>query len=109
MLRFLLLAALVLAVAVPLHAQTSAQNPALHKLFADEWERGLRESPEGATYNGDNRFNDRWSDFSLPAIAARAEADRAALQALHAIDRKTLSAADQLDYDTFEWSLLRGI
>ncbi len=109
MLRFLLLAALVLAVAAPVHAQASAQNPALHKLFADEWERGLRESPEGATYNGDNRFNDRWSDFSLPAIAARAAADRAALEALHAIDRKTLSAADQLDYDTFEWSLQRGI
>ena len=93
MLRFLLLAALVLAVAAPVHAQASAQNPALHKLFADEWERGLRESPESATYNGDNRFNDRWSDFSLPAIAARAAADRAALEALHAIDRKTLSAA----------------
>lgn len=109
MFRSLLLAALLLAAVAPVHAQTSTQNPALHKLFADEWERGLRESPEGASYNGDNRFNDRWSDFSLPAIAARAAADRAALQALHAIDRKTLSAAEQLDYDTFEWSLQRGI
>lgn len=109
MFRSLLLAALLLAAVAPVHAQTSTQNPALHKLFADEWERGLRESPEGASYNGDNRFNDRWSDFSLPAIVARATADRAALQALHAIDRKTLSAGDQLDYDTFEWSLQRGI
>ena len=109
MFRSLLLAALVLAVAVPVHAQVNTQNPTLHKLFADEWERGLRESPESATYNGDNRFNDRWSDFSPAAIAARAAADRAALEALHAIDRKTLSAADQLDYDTFEWNLQRGI
>ena len=107
--RFLLLAALVLAAAAPAYAQSGAQNPALNKLFADEWERGLRESPESATYNGDSRFNDRWSEFSLPAIAARAAADRAALEALHAIDRQTLSAADQLDYDTFEWTLQRSI
>ena len=109
MFRYLLLASLSLAAILPAHAQTTAQNPALHELFADEWERGLRESPEGATYNGDARYNDRWTDFSLPAIAARQDADRAALQKLHAIDRKTLSAADQLDYDTFEWNLQRSI
>ena len=109
MFRPLLLAALTLAAILPAHAQTTTQNPTLHKLFAEEWERGLRESPEGATYNGDTRYNDRWTDFSLPAIAARQEADRAALQKLHAIDRKTLSAADQLDYDTFEWNLQRSI
>ncbi len=109
MFRPLLLAALTLAVVLPAHAQTSAQNPTLHKLFADEWERGLRESPENASYNGDPRFNDRWTDFSLPAIATRQEEDRAALEKLHAIDRKTLSAADQLDYDTFEWNLQRSI
>lgn len=109
MFRPLLLAALTLAAAVPTHAQTSAQNPALHQLFADEWERGLRESPENASYNGDPRFNDRWTDFSLSAIAVREGEDRAALEKLHAIDRKTLSAADQLDYDTFEWNLQRSI
>jgi uncharacterized protein (DUF885 family) len=109
MFRYLLLASLLLVAAVPTHAQTTAQNPALHKLFADEWERGLRESPENASYNGDPRFNDRWTDLSLPAIAGRQEEDRAALEKLHAIDRKTLSAADQLDYDTFEWNLQRSI
>ena len=109
MFRPLLLAALTLAAAVPTHAQTSAQNPALHQLFADEWERGLRESPENASYNGDPRFNDRWTDFSLSAIAVREGEDRAALEKLHAIDRKALSAADQLDYDTFEWNLQRSI
>ncbi len=109
MFRPLLLAALLLACAAPSLAQTSTQNPTLHKLFASEWERGLRESPEGASYNGDARYNDRWSDFSLAAIAARDAADRSALEALHAIGREALSAADQLDYDTFEWSLQRNI
>ena len=82
MFRPLLLAALTLAAALPAYSQNTAQNPVLHKLFADEWERGLRESPESASYNGDPRFNDRWTDLSLPAIAAREAEDRAALDKL---------------------------
>ncbi|MEO6104200.1 MAG: DUF885 domain-containing protein [Pseudoxanthomonas sp.] len=109
MFRYLLLAAVLCAAVLPARAQTSVQNPILQKLFADEWERGLRESPEGASYNGDSRFNDRWTDLSLAAIAAREAEDRDALQQLHAIDRKGLTAADQLDYDTFEWTLQRSI
>ena len=109
MFRPLLLAVLTLATVLPVHAQTTTQNRQLHALFAEEWERGLRESPENASYNGDSRFNDRWTDFSLTAINARQAADRAALQALHAIDRKTLSPSDQLDYDTFEWNLQRSV
>ena len=109
MFRYLLLAAVLCAAVMPARAQTNSQSPVLQKLFADEWERGLRESPESASYNGDPRFNDRWSDLSLSAIARREAADRAALEQLHAIDRKGLSATDQLDYDTFEWNLQRSI
>lgn len=91
------------------HAQHVAapQSPAaaLHALFASEWERRLADDPEFASYQGDTRFNDRWSDMRLPAIAARQAADRAALQALRAIPRAALSAADQLHHDTFEWQL----
>jgi uncharacterized protein (DUF885 family) len=105
-----LLLAVVLTVAVPIaHAQSSTRNPALHALFADEWERGLRDSPENASYFGDTRFNDRWTDMGLDAIAARAEADQAALAKLQAIDRATLSPADQLNYDTFAWQLQRSV
>ncbi len=109
MLRSLLPAILALVTILPAQAQQAAQSPALHKFFADQWERGLRESPENASYNGDPRFNDRWTDLSLAAIARREAGDRAALEQLHAIDRQGLSAADQLDYDTFEWNLQRGI
>ncbi len=87
----------------------AGSNPTLTKLFADEWERGLRDVPENASYMGDTRFNDRWSDMSMRAIAASAAADKAALARLQKISRKTLSAADRLNYDTFEWQLKQSI
>jgi uncharacterized protein (DUF885 family) len=87
----------------------SATKQRLDAFFADEWERGLRESPENASYNGDTRFNDRWSDRSLEAIARYEAEDRAALEKLHAIGRARLAPADQLNYDTFEWGLQHSI
>ncbi|HLM52501.1 MAG TPA: DUF885 family protein, partial [Pseudoxanthomonas sp.] len=110
MFRLLLLTLAALAAVPPAYAQASPdRNPALHALFAEEWEGGLRQSPENASYSGDRRYNDRWTDFSLEAIASRAAADRAALQKLQAIDRGALSAADRLDYDTFLWQLQRSV
>jgi uncharacterized protein (DUF885 family) len=85
------------------------KHPVLHQLFADEWERGLRENPEDASYQGDMRFNDRWTDMSLDAIAKRGAASKAALARLHKIDRKALSATDKLNYDTFEWNLKQAV
>ena len=85
--------------------QTQPHSQTLHALFASEWERGLKDSPEGASYQGDTRYNDRWTDMSLAAIATREAADRNALQRLLAIPRAQLSAPDQLHYDTFEWQL----
>ena len=111
MLRPFLMAAFAAAVIciAPVQAQPVASSKALNQLFADEWERGLVESPENASANGDNRFNDRWSDYSLAAIAKREGEDRAALAKLHAIGRAGLTPADQLNYDTFEWELQRSI
>ena len=83
------------------HAQSPSQT--LHALFASEWERGLKDSPESASYQGDTRYNDRWTDMSLKAIALREAAERSALQRLRAIPREQLSAPDQLHFDTFEW------
>jgi uncharacterized protein (DUF885 family) len=82
---------------------------ALHALFDAEWERNLRETPEAATYQGDTRFDDRWSDLSLAAIADSEKAERTALDKLRRIDRRALSSGDQLDYDTFAWQLERRV
>ena len=102
-------AAVVALSMVPVRAQSPDAAKRLNQLFADEWERGLVESPENASVNGDSRFNDRWTDFSPAAIARRESEDRAALAKLHAVDRKALSPADQLNYDTFEWELERAV
>jgi uncharacterized protein (DUF885 family) len=87
----------------------SAAATALQAFFAEEWERGLRESPENASYSGDRRYNDRWTDQSLTAIAAREAADRAALHRLRAFDRAALDADDQLNYDTYAWLLQEAV
>ncbi|AKC87885.1 DUF885 domain-containing protein [Pseudoxanthomonas suwonensis] len=97
------------AVAAPAAETRSQAAAALHSLFDAEWERGLRESPENAAYQGDRRYDDRWSDMSLDAIARREAADREALAALKRIDRAALSPADQLNYDTFAWLQERAV
>ena len=85
------------------------KNVVLHAFFEQEWQRGLSDSPENASYSGDTRFNDRWTDMSLPAISAREAADKAALAKLHSFKRAELSKQDQLNYDTFEWLLKQNI
>lgn len=99
----------MLFIVVPVRAQGVDADSRLTAYFAAEWERGLQESPENASYNGDKRFNDRWTDRSLAAIAQREAADRAALVQLQAIGRKALSTDAQLDYDTYEWQLSHNI
>lgn len=108
-------AALALAATSLLAGLASAAAPApdagarLNAFFAAEWERGLREHPEGASFQGDLRFNDRWSDNSLKAITESEAEDRAALKTLQGFDRAALSQADQLNYDTYLWQLQEAI
>lgn len=99
----ILLLAAFLSFAGGLRAQPSDEGQRLHAFFAEQWERGLRERPEGASFQGDLRFNDRWTDLSLAAIAGREAADREALATLKRFDRSRLSPADQLNYDTALW------
>jgi uncharacterized protein (DUF885 family) len=79
------------ALVVPLFAQTpkptlEARRDELNRLLADEWEYTLRTQPELATQVGDNRYNDRLSDFSDKAIADDLEHTRQALGRFEAIE-----------------------
>jgi uncharacterized protein (DUF885 family) len=73
----------------------------LHELFETEWERGLRENPVSASYQGDSRYDDRWADLSADALASSHAADRAVLEALERIPPADLSEADRLNRDLF--------
>jgi uncharacterized protein (DUF885 family) len=73
----------------------------LRTLFADEWNYVMEQNPTAASRLGDRRWNDRWEDVSLEAIETRHRHDRETLARLRKIDRKKLSASDQLNYDLF--------
>lgn len=75
---------------------------ALHRLFDAEWNYRLEHSPEFASELGDRRWNDRWSDESLAEYARRNQHDKQVLEEIAAIDRNSLSTADQLNYDLFK-------
>ncbi len=103
---FMLLAILATAFSI-VHAQnqTSVQNPAtvrLYALFDEEWELGLKENPTFASFLGDKRYNDRWSDQSLQAIEKRQQHRIETLASLKKINRNELSVADRLNYDLFQ-------
>jgi len=82
--------------------QPSPAGKALHDLFAAEWDYNMQHSPEWASNLGDRRWNDRWSDDSLESFAHRDVHNHEVLAALAKIDRASLSAADQLNYDLFK-------
>ncbi|NRF70858.1 DUF885 domain-containing protein [Aquincola sp. S2] len=97
-------AALLLGAAALLPQPASAQaDPAeaqrLHALFEAQWEALAREHPEWATFRGDHRFDDRWTDNRPAAREQRDRAARERLQQLRAIDRTKLGATDLVSLD----------
>lgn len=63
-----------------------ARRAELNRLLSEQWEYTLRTEPELATQVGDDRYNDRLSDFSDKAIADDLEHTRRALAQFEAID-----------------------
>ncbi|MEW6706005.1 MAG: DUF885 domain-containing protein [Pseudomonadota bacterium] len=71
----------------------------LHALLEAEWEHGLRDQPERATFAGERRYGDRLADLSPQAVAARRAHEREWLQALHGVKREALAGDDRLSLD----------
>jgi uncharacterized protein (DUF885 family) len=63
-----------------------ARRTELDRLLAEEWEYTLRTQPELATQVGDDRYNDKLSDFSDKAIADDLEHTRQFLARFEAIN-----------------------
>jgi uncharacterized protein (DUF885 family) len=92
----------VVALVVPLFAQAAGQTlearrAELNRLLAEEWEYTLRTQPELATQVGDDRYNDRLSDFSDQAIAGNLEHARQSLARFQAIDATGFPEQEKLN------------
>ena len=95
-----------------------AQGPApangevakMNALFDDAMAKLMRQAPELTTSLGLDKGDLAWtkgllSDRSFEAIAAGAAQTREQLKALRAIDRKSMSGMDAVNYDTVEFTL----
>jgi uncharacterized protein (DUF885 family) len=104
----------VIALAFPLFAHAAEQSlesrrADLTRLLAGEWEYSLRTQPELATQVGDDRYNDRLSDFSDKAIADDLEHTRQALARFEAIDVTGFPEQERLNCALMIRSLREGL
>ena len=95
---------------VSANAQVIAQGAARrlaaqNGLFEEQYETGLKVSPERATAYGDYRYNDRLSEVSLAAIASREATNEGFLARLKAIATNGFAEQDLLSHDLMVRSL----
>ena len=89
----------------------ATESERLHRLFDQNWETRLGETPEFATYIGFPGHNDRWTDDSPAGIERRHDLLREQLKTAQSIDRSRLAPAEQVDLDLFirrQASLVEG-
>lgn len=84
-------------------------NSQLAALFARYDEYNYRTYPEGATYDGDHRYDDLLSDNSEEAIIADYDSTRGFLKELLSIDYTTLDYDNKLNYDLFKSSIEKSL
>lgn len=89
------------AAAAPAAPAASPASRALAILFARYWDEGARESPEWATYRGDHRFGDRWSDQSPAGIERRDRQTASWLAQARAITTQGLSLTERRSREMF--------
>jgi uncharacterized protein (DUF885 family) len=77
----------------------------LQELFADHKEFSMRSYPEGATYDGDHRYDDKLTDLSEKAIKQRFDSLRAFLVRAQDIDITSLHGEDSLSLILFRQNL----
>lgn len=95
------LIAAVLALALPCAALANDARASLRALFDEAWDAELRAAPEMASLRGDLRFNDRLTDRSAAALAARDAFARDMLARARAVDATPLEEADRLSLALF--------
>jgi uncharacterized protein (DUF885 family) len=82
-------------------AKESNAGHELGKLFDEEWEYAMKDSPTWASELGDLRYNDRWDEISLAAVTRRNDHDREILEKARRIDPKALTDDARLSHELF--------
>jgi uncharacterized protein (DUF885 family) len=107
-------AAVVLLCVMVMSSNAGAQSPgsgarSLRALMDEYWEWRLREYPEGATWLGDHRYNDRLTDLSRAAIDSRRAFERQMLAKVRKIGLSKLTGQDALSQALLEWDLALAV
>jgi prolyl oligopeptidase len=99
----------IMILAITNSTKSADANEQLMELFKRYDEYNLRTNPEGATYEGDHRYDDLLSDNSEEAVIADYDSTRTFLKDLLAIDYSSLTEDNKLNYDLFKRSLDLGL
>jgi len=75
------------------------RSKVLAALLEEIWQDRLKHSPEFASFLGDKRYNDQWSDYSVKAVNDSLERGRVFLDRLSAIDTTGLKPQEILSRD----------
>jgi len=86
-------------------SSVDARRAELKGLLDEQWQYTLRTQPEFATTVGDDRYNDRLSDFSDKAITGDLEHSRQALARFEAVDVTGFPGEEKLNRDLIVRSL----
>jgi uncharacterized protein (DUF885 family) len=96
---------MIATLTVVLLAAAPSDHNALWSMFDEEWDWAAQAFPELASENGDERFNDRLTDWSQAAIEGRKAHEREMLARARAFEKGGLSADDRLNLDLFVYGL----
>lgn len=75
------------------------RSKALAALLDEIWQDRLKHSPEFASFLGDKRYNDQWSDYSVQEVNASLARGRVFLDRLSEIDTTELKPQEVLSRD----------
>lgn len=99
--RILILLGIVMFLNSASSESIADENEKLLKLF-DQYDEYIKMTyPEGATYDGDHRYDDKVSDNSEEAVIAGFDSLSSFLNRLEQIDYGALSSDNKLNYDLF--------
>ena len=106
---FFILVAVMVRQTAAQSATLDSRRAELKRFLNEEWEYTLRTEPELATNVGDDRYNDRLSDFSDKAIAEDLEHSRQALKKFEALDVSGFPEQERLNHALMVRSLREAV